>query len=282
MELINKPFTDIVNLSAGNDPVRQMIVTRGNQDFHFYNTLLRRTPAPGTEVVVDRNVFGDPKDRPVGMLLNQGTNQYLYYPVGLQLNYETASAISETEMGYGKGVFGMQFRDHQDLKGDYTIYIQVEKIPLKGQPLTIQPRSVGNFQPNKLYTIRNAETGQLITVGGRDGAYTIYMGTDNNSTASKWRIRKIADNYFILTNELSGKNLTCYDRGNGRRLLLYDQNGDNQQQWKMVIQAEGSYIFFNREIADRPVVNTIGSSTPNLDNNLSNLPSAKWFIEESK
>jgi hypothetical protein len=282
MELINKPFTDIVNLTAGNDPVRQMIVTRANQDFHFYNMLLKRTPAPGTDVVVNRNVFGDPKDRPVGMLLNEATNQYLYYPVGLQLNYEIASAISETDMGYGKGIFGMQFRDHQDLKGDYTIYIQIEKIPVKGQSLTVQPRSIGNFQPNKLYTIENAESGKMLNVSGSGDSFSLYMTDENSSTGNKWRIRKIADNYFIITNELSGRNLTCYNQGNGPQLLLYDQNGDNHQHWKMVTQADGSYMLFNREMPDMPLYNYEGQSRPSVSHDLTNLSTVKWVIEESK
>lgn len=284
MELINKPFTDIVNLTAGNDPVRQMIVTRANQDFHFYNILLKRTPAPGTEVIVNRNVFGDPKDRPVGMLLNAVTNQYLYFPVGLQLNYETASTIAETDMGYGKGIFGMQFRDHQDLKGDYTIYIQIEKIAVQGQSLNIQPRIIGNFQPNKLYIIKNAETGKfLATAGTGDASSSISMTDDVNSAAAKWRIRKVADNYFIITNEQNGRNLTYYDRGDGSfRLSLYDQNGNNQQQWKLTTQADGSYILFNRESVDKPVYHFSGMAGPAISRDINNMTFSKWFIEENK
>lgn len=283
MELINKPFTDLVNLTAGNDPVRQMIVTRGNQDFHFYNILLKRTPAPGTEVVVNRNVFGDPKDRPVGMLLNGATNQFLYYPVGLQLNYETASAIAETDMGYGKGIFGMQFRDHQDLKGDYTVYIQIEKIKVGGsQSLTVQPRIVGKFEPNKLYTIKSAASGKVITVSGNNESQSIYMADPGTTQGEKWRIRKIADSYFIISNEFSGKNLTCYNQGNGPQLLLYDQNGDNHQHWKMVTQADGSYILVNREMNDMPIGNFSGESTPSVTLNLTNASSVKWIIEEIK
>jgi hypothetical protein len=282
MELINKPFTDIVNLAAGNDPVRQMIVTRANQDFHLYNILLKRTPAPGTEVFVNRNVFGDPKDRPVGMLLNDVTNQYLYYPVGLQLNYETASSIAETDMGYGKGVFGMQFRDHQDLKGDYTIYIQIEKIAVQGQSLNIQPRIIGNFQPNKLYTIKSVETGKLLSSSGSNDAAIVVMSDAISSPAEKWRIRTLADNYFIISNEKTGRNLTCYNQGSGPQLMLYDQNGDNHQQWKMITQADGSFIFFNREMPDKPLYNYAGQSRATVSLDLTNMASVKWIIEESK
>jgi len=282
MELINKPFTDIVNLAAGNDPVRQMIVTRANQDFHLYNILLKRTPAPGTEVLVNRNVFGDPKDRPVGMLLNDVTNQYLYYPVGLQLNYETASSIAETDMGYGKGVFGMQFRDHQDLKGDYTIYIQIEKIAVQGQSLNIQPRIIGNFQPNKLYTIKSVETGKLLSSSGSNDAAIVVMSDAISSPAEKWRIRTLADNYFIISNEKTGRNLTCYNQGSGPQLMLYDQNGDNHQQWKMITQADGSFIFFNREMPDKPLYNYAGQSRATVSLDLTNMASVKWIIEESK
>ena len=55
------------------------------------------------------------------MQLNPVLNQFFYNPVGLSLNYEQVSRLANPTWLRESGVFGMQFRDHDELKGDYTV-----------------------------------------------------------------------------------------------------------------------------------------------------------------
>lgn len=244
MTALNKPIIDIVNLAAGNDPIRRMVATRGNEYANLASVLLMQREGPGNNVYVERNVFGDPKDRPIGMQLNPVLNQFFYNPVGLSLNYEQASRLAESDMGYGKGVFGMQFRDHDELKGDYTVYIQVEKIPIDGQPIMQPPYVPDAIAPNKLYTISNRNASYQNKLVQQNSQAELQLLAPRNAREEYWRIRKTGDGFYIFTNEASGLNL---DIKPSVAPILLPQNGKNSQQWKLVLQADGSFAIANRE-----------------------------------
>ena len=82
----------------------------------------------GSNVSLSRNVLGDPKDRPIGML-DAGSDGFRFAPLALRLGYEGASEIARTNFGRGNGVVLLRYRDPDFLKGDYTLYVQVERLP---------------------------------------------------------------------------------------------------------------------------------------------------------
>ncbi len=82
----------------------------------------------GSDVVLNRNLFGDKKDRPIGMWNGEGG--YRFMPQLLALSYQTAeAALASDPVGRGRGIFEVNYRDDNNLRGDYTLYLQVERIP---------------------------------------------------------------------------------------------------------------------------------------------------------
>jgi len=46
----------------------------------------------------------------------------------LVLTYESADYISHTDFGHGPGIVDVHYADAYQLGGDYTLYLQVERI----------------------------------------------------------------------------------------------------------------------------------------------------------
>lgn len=80
----------------------------------------------GSNVRVTKNVFGDAKDRPIGM--KDAGAFYVFEPQALKLDYDSASLLSTTNFGRGDGIVSMTYRDAEELKGDYTLRIRIEKV----------------------------------------------------------------------------------------------------------------------------------------------------------
>jgi hypothetical protein len=81
------------------------------------------------EVRVSKRFPGDPKNRPIGMT-EGGGDYYVFNPQGLVLTYDEASRVAARNIeGHGTGVFALEFRDHDELRGVYGLYLQVERLP---------------------------------------------------------------------------------------------------------------------------------------------------------
>ena len=68
--------------------------------------------------------FFSPTDRPIGIQNNRAVG--LYNPLLIYLRYKDAANLSNTDFGYGKGIMPIRYKDIDELKGDYTLYIAVE------------------------------------------------------------------------------------------------------------------------------------------------------------
>ncbi|MEO7673031.1 MAG: hypothetical protein ABIU09_03015, partial [Pyrinomonadaceae bacterium] len=79
----------------------------------------------GSDVTVGLGIFGDPRDRPIGMTL--GRNSYIYQPQRLRFNFADANEASRTNFGYGNGVIPITYRDANALRGNYTIFVQIQR-----------------------------------------------------------------------------------------------------------------------------------------------------------
>jgi len=72
-------------------------------------------------------ILGNAKDRPIGMK-KQG-KRAIFSPKALVLNYKTAEyALKQNFGGRGRGVLAINYKDHPDFAGDYTMYIQIQRI----------------------------------------------------------------------------------------------------------------------------------------------------------
>lgn len=86
--------------------------------------------APGGETTVRRSLIGDKKDRPIGMEDSSNRSVYEFMPKLITFTYNLAeAALNSNPVGRGAGVFEINYRDNNDLRGDYTLYLQIERIP---------------------------------------------------------------------------------------------------------------------------------------------------------
>lgn len=72
------------------------------------------------------NAGNNDLDRPIGMDFRGG--QYGYAPQMLVLTYDAAQRISRADAGFGEGVIELKFKDNGELVGDYSIFVQVERL----------------------------------------------------------------------------------------------------------------------------------------------------------
>lgn len=94
---------------------------------------------PGARRPVGFEPTGNAADRPIGIEVRPGyflsaheDQQGLewFTPRRLLLTYDLAvQAIISTRDGLGPGIFKLTYRDHQDLAGAYTLYLQIERVP---------------------------------------------------------------------------------------------------------------------------------------------------------
>src|SRR6185503_1484896 len=71
----------------------------------------------GTNVRLHLGIFGDPKDRPIGMTLGQ--NDYFFLPQRLRFSFADANEAVRTSFGYGNGVIPITYTDANALQGNY-------------------------------------------------------------------------------------------------------------------------------------------------------------------
>jgi hypothetical protein len=71
----------------------------------------------------------DEADRPIGMD-DRGSGRYGYLPTALVLTYDAAARIAGTDVGRGPGVVEVRFRENDDLRGDYTLLLRIEPVPV--------------------------------------------------------------------------------------------------------------------------------------------------------
>jgi hypothetical protein len=74
--------------------------------------------------------LGQSRRRPIGLNRDpQNSDGFLFNPVTVALNAETAAYLSNTNLqGHGKGIFEISYLDDPFLRGVYTLFLQVEKL----------------------------------------------------------------------------------------------------------------------------------------------------------
>ena len=92
-----------------------------------------------------QEILGDKMDRPIGLkktvqrrsaagtvravTRGHGATTLTFSPKALILNYDTAEfALKDNMGGKGFGVISIRYTDHPDLEGDYTLYLQVQRL----------------------------------------------------------------------------------------------------------------------------------------------------------
>lgn len=80
-----------------------------------------------SRVSVNKNIIGDPKDRPVGMY--DAGNTFAFRPVAMKLGYKEAEQLCNLNvLGVGNGIFKIDYIDDPALQGNYSLFFKIEKI----------------------------------------------------------------------------------------------------------------------------------------------------------
>jgi hypothetical protein len=73
---------------------------------------------------------GERVDRPIGMRPPPGGSNFTFVPQALVLTYESAELIARSDLfGRGRGVVEIRYTDDPRLRGDYSLYLLVERVP---------------------------------------------------------------------------------------------------------------------------------------------------------
>lgn len=80
---------------------------------------------PAASIVLE-DIVGVAGDRPIGTF-KEG-NKWSFNPKMLALTYEIAQNTIANDSGKGRGIVGVEYKDDAQLRGNYTLYIQVEQL----------------------------------------------------------------------------------------------------------------------------------------------------------
>lgn len=99
-------------------------IIRGPQPLTL-DSYLRAGSSVGLNIAL-RLAVGVPQDRPIGMQPER--DQFGFIPQVLVLTFDSAEFISRTGFGFGVGVVPIRYVDPPAFAGDYTLFLQVERL----------------------------------------------------------------------------------------------------------------------------------------------------------
>lgn len=120
------PLSDVAGLVVNAPSPTEVPAAIARTVVRTASSLGLRQGAPGVNVTVGKSLLGDAKDRPVGMQ-DAGVN-YVFDPQVLVFNRAAAQQLARTDFGFGRGVIAVRYQDTEALKGDYTLFVQVEQV----------------------------------------------------------------------------------------------------------------------------------------------------------
>ncbi|PYE55798.1 hypothetical protein [Deinococcus yavapaiensis] len=120
------PLSDVAGLVVNAPSPTDVPAAIARTVVRTASSLGLRQGAPGVNVTVGKSLLGDAKDRPIGMQ-DAGLN-YAFDPQVLVFNRATAERLARTDFGFGPGVLAVRYQDAEALKGDYTLFVQVEQV----------------------------------------------------------------------------------------------------------------------------------------------------------
>ncbi len=193
-----------------------------------------------------RVVTNRPGDRPIGVIAGS-----LYSPLLIDINQEVALKLSNTDFGFGKGIIPITYRDIDELKGDYTVYLQIELLTDYTQKNQINITTNENFSPVQNFTLRNVLASDKrvdILDGNRaDGAFTVLF-QPKSYLAQQFRFKKAENDFYYITSMYSNKYLGALNNAdfNGANIVTYAAANTEYYQWRFIRYCDGSFIFKNR------------------------------------
>ncbi|NJM78760.1 MAG: RICIN domain-containing protein [Flavobacterium sp.] len=220
-----------------------------------------------------------PADRPIGVERDD-----LYNPLQIKLDNTSANQISTIDFGYGKGIIPIKYKDRDDLKGDYTVFISIEKVIDETQKNKINVVSNDNIDALQSFALRNAfAKDKVIDVlnGNRNNGALAVINFDKKLDSEKWKFRKQGD-YYYISNNYNNLVLDVMADGNGANVVMNTNTNADSQKWQLIRYCDGSFIIrnykTNKVIELYNAVDAVAAPLGQWDSNIQ--ANQRWFIEK--
>jgi hypothetical protein len=190
---------------------------------------------------------GIPQNRPIGMHYRPEALIYNFTPQTLVLTYEAADYISRTNLfGAGNGIIEVRYTDAAAFQGDYTLYLQVERMP--GNLVGKQPGGKFAVTDAKLKADKMKIFGRCpVTIGftgsiTANGAGTVtytFMRSDGATSPVQTLIFTEAGTQAVSTTwTLGGVGLTSYEGWQSLKILSPNELTSQQEAGSFTMNCE--------------------------------------------
>lgn len=117
-----------------SEVLSRLLGARGKVVFDLAELRINRSST--SAVSLPELVLGQKMDRPIGIEvetrrrpLPRGLLKVVWFsPKAVVLNYQTAEFALRNNFGKGRGVLSLRYEDQPSLEGDYTLYVQVQRL----------------------------------------------------------------------------------------------------------------------------------------------------------
>lgn len=268
------PFVTSLNIAALKES-RKSVSQQPVDNLNMFAKLDYQLPE--FNVIVSKTLFGDAKDRPIGM--NDKEGHFDYTPIGMYLNYDNAKALSSSDFGFGPGILPLRFKDPSGMQGDYTIYLQIDIID--GKQKFTNPDEVSPLGENNnygWYKMTNVYSNEYLGAEANSAFGNIY------SDVSEWQFEKVpgAHNvwYYYLVSR-GGRYLAVPENDaskniNGYAPVVSNKQAKSTHYWRVISNSDGTYSLLN-VYAQKALVQDGPSKRIMLWENRAN-PEQRWKI----
>lgn len=232
---------------------------------------------PVFNIQVKKTLFGDAKDRPIGM--KDVGDCFKYVPIGMLLRPQNIVELSNSDFGFGKGILPMRFKDVPAMQGEYIVYLQIE-YKKENEPFNNVDRVYADPEnPSNTYRFQNASSGACLIESGSVAVSNTQPGNSDWTLVSA--NPRIPDIYYIVNKNGKYLGLPSYadnDTRNGSPVYCNELQQKDTYRWKIVSNADGSYSVIN-VFAKKALAHEITSGRIIISENRAN-PEQRWIITE--
>ncbi|VXC39802.1 conserved hypothetical protein [Flavobacterium sp. 9AF] len=269
--------TDDYNNSPGVFPAPTVMQQFGNIFYRADLQSLSTSDFQKFHVGTDR-----PIDRPIGVEKSD-----IFNPLQIRLDYNTATTLSQRDFGYGRGIIPIVYRDREDLKGEYTVFISFEKITDASQRDRMNITHADNFDPISEYSFRSVHASDKetdILNGGMESNTHVVLNNLLGLKSQRWTIKKANQYYFHIKNQYNNLILDLLNQNdiNGSNIVTSVPNGNDSQLWSFIRYCDGSWLVRNYKTKRvMEVYNAASNVTAPLGQWDANFArNQRWFIEK--
>lgn len=195
-----------------------------------------------------------PSDRPIGVeslsnsILSSSNN--IYNPLFINLDANTITRLISLDAGYGKGVVPIYCNDKDGLNGKYVLFIHFEQVLNEADKNLINLQSTDAFDGIGNYSLRNVNASDKeadVLGGGTANNTHIVLNDLKGLNSQRWRIRKVNQYYFNITNNFNNGCLDILNKndGNGSNIVTSTCDNSETQQWSFIRYCDGSWLVRN-------------------------------------